>query len=301
LSDDKWVTALDYEPSARKVVHHALYFTAPSDMPVQDDEIVPGLSLVGAALLRGGLGGGGGAAAQASRASDAAAGLGGWVPGTMPRFFPEGIGQPLPRHTNLILQLHLHPSGKAESESGRVALYFAKSPPQHSLTGVQVPPAFGFGMGIDILAGERDYTIHDSFVLPVDIDAFGARGHAHYLCKEMKMTATLPDGTSRGLLWLKPWDFNWQDSYFFTTPFALPKGTRIDTTIIYDNSTSNLKNPNTPPKRVRWGRGSFDEMGSMTLLVTTATSAETQTLRAAQALHLRDQVLQRAAPQRGRQ
>jgi hypothetical protein len=219
----------------------------------------------------------------------------------MPRFFPDGIAQPLPRHTNLVLQLHLHPSGKAERENGRIGLYFSRTPPRHSLTGVQVPPAFGFGMGIDIPAGQRDYTIHDSFELPVDVEAFGARGHAHYLCKEMKMTATLPDGTTRGVLWIKPWDFNWQDSYFFETPFPLPKGTRIDTTIVYDNSTSNLKNPNTPPKRVRWGRGSFDEMGSMTLLVTTAMTGDAQTLRLAQALRLRDQVLQRATASRGPQ
>ncbi len=294
LPDDRWITAIDYEPSARSVVHHALFFSGPSDTPVQDDEIVPGL---GAGLLRGGLGrggarGGANASEQASRAADAAAGLGGWVPRSMPRFFPQGIAQPLAKHTNLILQLHLHPSGKPERENGQLALYFSKTPPEHSLTGVQVPPAFGYAAGIDIPAGKSDFTIRDSFELPVDVDAYGARGHAHYLCTEMKMTATLPDGTSKGLLWIKPWDFNWQDSYFYTTPFRLPKGTRIDVVMTYDNSAGNPKNPNTPPKRVKWGRGSFDEMGSMTLLATTATPADTQLLRLAQALKLRQEVVQ---------
>ena len=113
-------------------------------------------------------------------------------------FLPEGIAQPLPKHSNLVVQLHLHPSGKAELEDGQLAIYFAKTPPKKSLTGIQVPPMFGFAAGIDIPAGESAFTITDSFTLPVDVEAFGARGHAHYLAREMKMTATLPDGSTKG-------------------------------------------------------------------------------------------------------
>jgi hypothetical protein len=169
--------------------------------------------------------------------------------------------QPLPARTNVVVQLHLHPSGKVEHEQGRLAIYFARQRPAKSLVSVQVPPQFGFAMGIDIPAGQSRYTINDSFVLPVDVEAFGARGHAHYLAREMKMTATLPDGSVKGLLWIGDWDFGWQDSYFYKSPFTLPKGTRIDVTIAYDNSAANVRNPSAPPKRVGWGLGSFDEMG----------------------------------------
>ena len=222
---------------------------------MRDDEIVPGLGL-------GGRRGGGGAGGQLGAADQAWGGLGGWVPGITPHFYPDGIAQPLPKHTNLVVQLHLHPSGKAEREQGQFALYFAKRPPEKSLTGIQVPPAFGFAAGIDIPAGEANYTIKDSFVLPVDVESYGTRGHAHYLCREMKLVAHLPDGSTRGLLWIKDWDFGWQDSYFFKEPFKLPKGTRIDAELTYDNSAGNPHNPNSPPKRVtgaaspsmRWGR-----------------------------------------------
>jgi hypothetical protein len=318
LPDDRWITAIDYQPSARSVVHHALYFTTPAGTEVGDNEAVPGLGglagRLGGGLLGGRSGGegvgGGGLAGGRGRlgagraggadtvgalgaANDAWGGLGGWVPGVTPRFFPEGIAQPLPRNTNLVLQLHLHPTGKAEAENGEIAIYFSKTPPKRSLTGVQVPPAFGVGAGIDIPAGESRYVVRDSFVLPVGVEAFGVRGHAHYLAHEMKMTATLPDGSVRGLLWIKDWDFSWQDSYFYQSAFALPTGTRIATEIVYDNSVDNIRNPNSPPKRVRWGRESFDEMGSMTLLVTTPTPEEGQALRAAQTAHLRDQILGR--------
>ena len=74
----------------------------------------------------------------------------------------------------------------------------------------------------------------------------------------------------------------------------LPKGTTIDATIVYDNSSANLRNPHSPPQRVIWGRESFDEMGSMSLLVGTPTGGtDQQTLRAAQTEHLRAQILRR--------
>ena len=268
LDNDAWVTAIDFEPSARKVVHHALFFAGPADSykPGANDNAFPG--------IRGG----------------PAPGLGGWVPGMTPRFFPDGIAQPLPAHSNVIVQLHLHPSGKVEHEQGRMAIYLAKQPPRKRLTSLQVPPMFGFAAGIDIPPAEKRYTIKDSFVLPVDVEAHGVRGHAHYLAHEMKMTATLPDGSTKGLLWISDWDFGWQDSYFFTAPFTLPKGTRVDAEIVYDNSELNMRNPNSPPKRVKWGLGTFDEMGSLTLLVTTTSRQDDRMLRQLTTQHFREQL-----------
>jgi hypothetical protein len=258
---------------------------------VGDGDPIPGL---GAGLLRNLGRGQRDAGAGAAAAPQPWISVGGWVPGVTPRFFPDGIAQPLPRHSNVVVQLHLHPSGKAENEDGKLALYFAKTPPAKSLMSVQVPPVFGYAAGIDIPAGERAFTLHDSFELPVDVEAYGARGHAHYLGREMKMTATLPDGSTRGLLWIKNWDFSWQDSYFYKTPLRLPKGTRVDVTIVYDNSDQNARNPRNPPERVKWGRESFDEMGSMSLLIAAPPGSERDTLRAAEAQHFRQQLMERA-------
>ena len=252
LAEDKWITAVDFEPSARKVVHHALFFLSPAadSGGIRADEVLPGLG--------GGLLGGSGPGAPRRRRP-------GWG-----RRSRRGRNRRLgPGHDAAILSRRdraaasrshqrrrptaSHPSGKVEHEQGRLAIYFAKQRPAKSLLSVQVPPQFGFAMGIDIPAGQARYTIDDSFVLPVDVEAFGARGHAHYLAKEMKMTATLPDGSVKGLLWIGDWDFGWQDSYLYTSPFTLPKGTRIDVTIAYDNSAANVRNPSAPPRRVRWG------------------------------------------------
>ena len=125
----------------------------------------------------------------------------------------------------------------------------------------------------------------------MDVEAYGARGHAHYLAHDMKMTATLPDGSTRGLLWISDWDFGWQDSYFFKTPFTLPKGTRIDSELVYDNSETNPRNPNAPPKRVKWGLGTLDEMGSLTLLITTSSRQDDRLLGRTSNQHFREQLL----------
>src|SRR5690606_12075905 len=100
----------------------------------------------------------------------------------------------VPRGSDLILSTHFHPSGRPELETSTVGLYFAEAAPTKAFAPIQLPPIFGVLEGIDIPAGEREYTIRDSFVLPVAVDAFGVSAHAHYLARTMRMTATLPDG-----------------------------------------------------------------------------------------------------------
>ncbi len=102
-----------------------------------------------------------------------------------------------------------------EQELSSVGLYFADKPPAKAFTGIQLPPLFGVFEGLDIPAGAKEYSIADSFVLPVDVKAFGVAAHAHYLGKQMKLEATLPDGKAKTLLWIKDWDFSWQDQYQF--------------------------------------------------------------------------------------
>jgi hypothetical protein len=166
-----------------------------------------------------------------------------------------------------VLQMHFHLTGKPEAERSVVGIYFAEKAPERRVFPIQAPALFGFGAGLDIPAGEKTFTIEDSVTLPVDVKAFSVGAHAHYVAKEMKATATLPDGTKQPILWIADWDFNWQDRYTYKSPVMLPKGTRIDVRLTYDNSADNPRNPSVPPKRVSWGEESFDEMGSVTVAV----------------------------------
>ena len=151
-------------------------------------------------------------------------------------------------------------------EQTTVGIYLADKAPTRQIQEIQIPPGFGRGMGINIPAGEANYTITDSFTLPVDAEAVSITGHAHYIAENMNMTAKYPDGEERVLLDIPDWDLDWQDNYFFNDKIILPAGTVLTTTITYDNSESNNDNPFSPPKRIKWGRESTDEMGSITLL-----------------------------------
>jgi hypothetical protein len=82
----------------------------------------------------------------------------------------------------------------------------------------------------------------------------------HLIGKEMKVTATLPDKSVRPVIWIKDWNFYWQDSYVYKDPLRLPKGTRLDLEAFYDNSSENPFNPSSPPRRVLFGNGTTDEM-----------------------------------------
>jgi dipeptidyl aminopeptidase/acylaminoacyl peptidase len=111
----------------------------------------------------------------------------------------------------------------------------------------------------------------------------------------MKVTATLPDGSNVPLVWIPDWDFNWQDFYLYKNPVTLPKGTRIDAALRYDNSGSNRRNPSNPPKRVLWGEQSFDEMGTVGLLFEILNKDEVPAVRQALLARTQSAIRQGAA------
>ncbi len=320
LAEDRWVRAIDFRPQARSVVHHSLFFVDGTGRARKLDEEDPqpgfrgGMGAIarlrtndtGPVGLASGRADGG--AAKAPRGafgsgprtgsslvgdggplSKAAIGsLGGWALGAGARELPDGLAFHVPAGSDLILATHFHPSGKEEHEISTVGFYFADSPPTKHFTGIQLPPAFGAFEGIDIPAGEKNYIIEDSFELPIDVEAFGAGGHAHYLGKTMMLTATLPSGQRKTLLSIPDWDFAWQEQYEFAESIFLPKGTRLHSRVTYDNSADNPRNPKLPPVRVTFGEESTNEMGSMSLLVVAANESELPTLQTAYRDHFRD-------------
>jgi hypothetical protein len=201
-------------------------------------------------------------------------GLGGWAVGATPMMFPPELTARLPKGSDFLIQMHFHPGGKVETEKSLIGIYFTDKGPDKDLLSVELPALFGFGAGINIPPGEKQFTIRDSYTLPGDARVLMAIAHAHYLAKDMKATATLPDGSTKGLLWISDWDFNWQDQYIYERPFTLPKGTRIDVTLVYDNSADNPRNPINPPRRALFGEQSFDEMGTIGFTFEVANKAE---------------------------
>jgi hypothetical protein len=240
LKEDRYVVAFELRPGNTKVVHHALLFFDTGGRARKLDEADAG---PGYGRTAGGIG------------FAPSGGLGGWAPGNMPHYLPDGCGKRLPAGSDVVVQIHYHKSGKPEKDRTRVGLYFAKSAP------AKLAHTFPLASRrLVIPAGDEHYRTTATMTVPADVQVIGVTPHMHLLGRQMKVTATLPDGKVQPLIDIPDWDFNWQDSYYFKEPVKLPRGTKIDLEARYDNSAKNPRNPSSPPRLVTWGEQTTNEM-----------------------------------------
>ena len=197
----------------------------------------------------------------------------GWAPGRGPIVSPEGMPWRLERGTDLVIELHMLPAKKPALVNPAIAIYTTATPPLRTPVTVRMGSKL-----IDIPAGQRDYTITDTYELPVAVDLLSVYPHAHYLATDMLVTATWPDGTTKTLLHIPQWSFHWQQDYRYAAPIALPRGTVVRMRYTYDNSDANDENPRKTPVRVRLGPNSTDEMAELGLQMLTASLADASRL-----------------------
>ena len=147
LPEEKVVRAVDFRPGNRKIVHHALVIVdniglmrnrAPAgkgaDAPKQPDRRAGLQNLF-----------------QSRNGVEPIALLGAWVPGATPQFYPDGYGMKLNKDSKVVLQMHYHSIGKAETDQSEVAFYFAPKPDEvKSLHGMILA-----GFPLVIPAGEK--------------------------------------------------------------------------------------------------------------------------------------------------
>jgi uncharacterized protein HemY/mono/diheme cytochrome c family protein len=243
VSKRAYVTGIEFHPGNARVVHHAniRIDRTSATRKLDDADPLPGYD---------------GLMPRSAEYPDGH--FLGWTPGQIAPLVQPDLAWTLEPGSDLVVQLHLQPSGAVEEVLPEIGLYFTDRTPTHTPTILRLG-----SQGIDIPAGESRYVIRDSYVLPVDTQLLAIQPHAHYRAREIRGVAQLPDGTSRDVMHIKDWDFRWQHVYREQTPIALPKGTRLSMEYTYDNSAENPRNPQLPPARVFWGQRSRDEMGDL--------------------------------------
>ena len=212
-----------------------------------------------------------------------ASSLGGWTPGGLPRRLPAGFGRPIPANSDLVLQIHYHPTGKRERDRSTIGFYFA--PPTARGQAGEVIVA---NYDLDIRAGARQQHVSASHVLPVDTWLLDVTPHMHQLGRKMEVTAILPDHSVIPLVAIDDWSFSWQDHYVYREPIGLPAGTKLSLEAWYDNSSANPQNPHAPPRDVSFGEKADDEMCICFFQVTARGSAEMLMLENDMTLYIRD-------------
>ncbi len=193
----------------------------------------------------------------------------GWTPGQAPPFGFRDLSWRLQLGTDLVVQLHMQPTGAVETITGSIGLYFTDEPPSRTPVMIRLGP-----QTLDIPAGASRHRMTDAYRLPVDVEIHAIQPHAHVRAREVRAWATLPGGETRNLIWIADWDFRWQDVYRYRSPFWLPAGTRVEMEYVFDNSVSNPRNPDRPPRRVEWGWRSSDEMGDVWIQAMTRSAAD---------------------------
>ena len=186
-----------------------------------------------------------------------------WKPGTVTYEEPPGLAWQLNPGDDLVLNMHMQPSGKPEPIQASIGIYFTDSPSTRFPMLLQLER----DELLDIPAGEKNFVVTDEFKLPVDVEVLGVYPHAHYLGRDLEGFATLPDGTKKWLIHVKDWDINWQAVYRYAKPMFLPRGTVLAMRYTYDNSADNVRNPHHPPRRVVAGNRSTDEMAHLWIQV----------------------------------
>jgi len=236
LTKESYVSGAEFRAGNPRVVHHALVF----------------LDSTGTARRLAGTSGG-----YPCFGGPGFSGAGlvmGWAPGYTPLPAEPALSQPVRPGTDVVIQIHYHPSCKAEQDQSSIGLKFS-GPPTKGRALLLVMNRY-----LDIPAGESHYVVKASVTVPQDSELWGITPHAHYLATDMKVNARLPDGSVIPLIWIKDWDFNWQGQYRYQKPIHLPKGTKVELEFTYDNSAGNPHNPSRPPVRVRFGEQTKDEM-----------------------------------------
>jgi hypothetical protein len=247
----RWVRAIEIRPGPKRVVHHAnLYIDRAHSARAQ--ETAPGAGFPGMDPV-----------IERSIFEPDDGHFLYWKPGGIPFSEPDGFSWRLDPGNDLVLNAHMQPSGKPEEVRPVIGLYFTDKRQTRYPILVQLE----HDGALNIPAGDKDYLDSDDFTLPLDVDVLAIYPHTHSLGHLLEGYATLPTGEKKWLIRIPDWDRNWEAVYRYRAPVFLPRGTVISMRFHYDNSASNPRNPNHPPKRVAAGNRVRDEMGHLWLEV----------------------------------
>lgn len=238
FDEDVYIEALEFRPDNLRIVHHAVLNTlkAGAILPAQGDYNV--LQWEG-------------------KIDKSIASL---VPGSPPATAPNGFPYEIGKGTRIALQAHYvipaESEKNEESDSTSIGIHYADTVIYRTLRRLHMELDLS---AYEIQPHQENLTLTTRKILQHDVNVFRFFCHMHFRGRSFQVDRIMPDGAKKQLFKIPRYDFHWQRLYDLKQPLFLPKGSEIEFTSVWDNSSANHDNPD-PTKKVRFGLRSSDEM-----------------------------------------
>ncbi len=248
IAGQSFIDALEFSPEASGAVHHAFVLFDERGDARKLDAATPEVGFSGMFV--------------GENVHSPSSMFASWQPGRSAAVAPEGAPVPISSTSDVVIQLHLRPTGKPERIQVKVGFFLTNEPPSWQPVRLLLR-----ALDFEIPVGAEHHEVESSYTLPVTVKVLEVSSHLHHRGKSVLAWAELPDGKSLDLLRIPKWDFDWQTSYRFAQPAILPAGSTLRIRYSFDNSENNAQNPTLPPIPVRYGLSSSDEMAEFWLIV----------------------------------
>jgi hypothetical protein len=176
------------------------------------------------------------------------------LPGKPPDVFGDTTPKWIPAGAKLRFQVHYAKVDKPQTDRTRVGFYLASRSPERPMRRLDLRNRYFL-----IPAGAANHEVKRCYDFESDKLLVSITPHMHYRGKDARYELVRTDGRRETLLFVSPYDFNWQLLYRFREPVYVEKGSRMIVTFHYDNSPNHAANPD-PKETIRWGDRSEDEM-----------------------------------------
>lgn len=242
LLQNRFVRAMEVVPGNRQIVHHALIYVDPTGSYEGDT-----------------IGGDCGGPPQNSSL------IGGYTPGSSPMVFPSSsalkLGMSIPANSNIVFAMHYPEGSFGETDSTKVIFHFYPL----GETGIREVYAAPVLQNWSLVIPPNQQTAFTAQYpptggVPTNYSILSVFPHMHLLGKTIKAYAITPQNDTVKFVRVNHWDFHWQDFYFFKHMQKVVTGSYLKAEALYDNTVTNLHNPNNPPILVTAGESTTDEM-----------------------------------------
>jgi hypothetical protein len=243
LAENRIIKAVEVIPGNPEIVHHVLVYVDQNGSEVTDTI--------------------GGDCASPSDLSTKL--VGGFTPGATPIIFPSQdpvkLGVKVNAGAKIYLNMHYPMGSYGLVDSTRVIFHFYP-PEETDVREIDSDPLlinYSF-----VLLPEQITSVTAQYPAsggsPIDVSLYSIFPHMHLLGKEIGSFAVKPGQDTLPLINIPHWDFDWQDFYKFRYLQKIPQGSTVHGYGTFDNTSSNIHNPFSPPQTIFFGLNTTDEM-----------------------------------------